>query len=171
MTIRPAERDDLPAAVASDDASIPGLMPAADTGPAAVASRAPWAAALDPPRRPLAEVEDAARATAEWRSPRTFDAPPACEATVEVGAGKVPHGRRGGPVRRPVDHAVAAYPPWRIRTLLAFVGAHDAPSIAPLAGSGFARRGLPPRVADLDGRQRGLAIRSLRVAGAGESRP
>ncbi|GIK84718.1 MAG: hypothetical protein BroJett026_01990 [Betaproteobacteria bacterium] len=171
VTIRPAERDDPPAPVAIDDASIPGRMPAADTGAATVAPRAPWAAAFDPPRRPRALIQDAARTPKGWRSPRTFDAPPACEATVVVGAGTVPPARRGGRAQHLAAHALAACPSWRIRTLLASLFAHDAPSFAPLAGPGFVRRGLPPRVADLDGLQRDLAIRGPRLAGAGEIRP
>jgi L-amino acid N-acyltransferase YncA len=49
------------------------------------------------------------------------------------------------------------------RTLLGFIFAHNRPSIALFEQAGFARWGLLPCVAELDGTERDLAILGRRV--------
>ncbi len=50
-----------------------------------------------------------------------------------------------------------------MRTLLGFVFAHNAPSIALFGQAGFAAWGRLPRVAELDGIRRDLCILGLEV--------
>jgi phosphinothricin acetyltransferase len=50
-----------------------------------------------------------------------------------------------------------------IRTLLAFIFAHNAPSLRLFQAAGFERWGLLPRVAEMDGREYSLAILGRRM--------
>ena len=58
---------------------------------------------------------------------------------------------------------LASAPALRIRTVLAFVFAHNAPSIALFEAAGFEAWGRLPRVAELDGIERDLAILGRRI--------
>lgn len=166
MTIRTARRDDLPAIVAIYNASIPGRMATADTTPVSVDQRLAWFAEFEPARRPLWVATDAAGTVKAWLSLRSFYGRPAYAATVEIGVYTAPDARRNGLAQRLVAHAVGACPSLGIRTLLAFVFGHNAPSIALFERFGFARWGLLPGVAELDGVERDLAVLGLRVADA-----
>ena len=55
-------------------------------------------------------------------------------------------------------HAIAAAPALGLRTLLGFIFAHNAPSLALFERAGFAVWGRLPRVAELDGVARDLSI-------------
>jgi phosphinothricin acetyltransferase len=158
VSIRAARAADLPAIVAIYNAAIPGRMATADTEPVTVAQREPWFREFDPLRRPLwvhCSNDDVAQA---WLSLRSFYGRPAYQATVEVAAYTAPEARRRGLAQALLRHAIAAAPGLGIRTLLAFVFAHNAPSLALFERHGFARWGLLPRVAELDGIERDLAI-------------
>ena len=75
----------------------------------------------------------------------------------------LPAAQRRGVGKSLLAHALAAAPALRIRTVLAFVFAHNAPSIALFEKAGFAPWGELPRVAELDGVERDLAILGRRV--------
>jgi len=162
--IRHAKANDLPAIVAIYNASIPGRMATADLEPVSVASRESWFRDFDPARRPLWVYCDAAGDRVDgWLSLRSFYGRPAYDATVEVAVYCAPDRRRQGIARALLSHAIAEAPACGIRTLLGFVFGHNAPSLALFGAFGFARWGLLPRVADLDGLARDLAILGRRV--------
>lgn len=163
MSIRVAQPADLPTIVSIYNASIPGRMATADTAPVTVADRAAWFADFDPARRPLWVFCDAANAPLGWLSVRSFYGRPAYHATAEVGAYVAPEARQRGVARRLLDHALHQAPALGLRTLLAFVFAHNAPSIALFGNVGFTQWGLLPRVAELDGVERDLAILGRRL--------
>jgi phosphinothricin acetyltransferase len=162
VPIRHAQADDLTDIVAIYNASIPGRMATADVAPVTVSSRRAWFAEFDPARRPLYVF--AAPRVRGWLSLRSFYGRPAYAATAETGLYVAPDARRQGIGRSLLRHAIAAAPGLRLRTLLAFVFAHNAASIALFGSEGFERWGLLPRVAELDGVERDLAILGLRVA-------
>ena len=163
MSIRVAQLADLPAIVAIYNASIPGRMATADTQPVTVAQRATWFADFEPKRRPLWVFCDATNDPLGWLSVRSFYGRPAYHATAEVGAYVAPDARRQGVARRLLDHALQQAPALGLRTLLAFVFAHNAPSIALFDNVGFRTWGLLPQVAELDGVERDLAILGRRL--------
>ena len=165
MPIRHARPADLPEIVAIYNASIPGRMATADTAPVSVESRRPWFDEFDPARRPL-WVHDDADGVAAWLSIRSFYGRPAYASTVETGVYVAPRARRCGLGRALLAHAIAAAPGLSIRTLLAFVFAHNVPSVRLFEAAGFRGWGLLPAVAELDGVARDLAILGLRVAAA-----
>ena len=162
--IRFAQLADLPAIVAIYNGAIPGRMATADTEPVTVASREAWFAEFDPARRPLWVFTDTTtEAILGWLSLRSFYGRPAYAGTVEAGVYTDPAARRRGIGKSLLAHALAAAPRIGIRTVLAFVFAHNAPSIALFEGAGFAAWGRLPRVAEMDGIERDLAILGRRV--------
>jgi len=165
VPLRHAQASDLPEIVAIYNASIPGRMATADLAPVTVESRRPWFAEFDPARRPLwvhCDMEGAPPRA--WLSLRSFYGRPAYHATAEVAVYTAPDARRRGLAKVLLRHAIAQAPSLGLRTILAFVFGHNAPSIALFAAHGFARWGTLPRVAELDGVERDLAILGLRLA-------
>jgi L-amino acid N-acyltransferase YncA len=153
----------LPDIVAIYNASIPARMATADTEPVTVAARRAWFAEFDPARRPLWVHAGAAGAVDGWLSLRSFYGRPAYRATVETGVYVATSAQRKGIGRALLAHAIACAPALGIRTLLAFVLGHNAPSVALFERAGFSRWGLLPRVAELDGVERDLAILGRRL--------
>lgn len=146
------------------NASIPGRMATADTAPVTVAQREPWFREFDPGTRPLwVATAEGGSAVEGWLSLRSFYGRPAYRATVEVGVYVAPEAQRRGVARRLLDHALACAPTLGVRTMLAFVFGHNAPSIALFERAGFVAWGHLPQVAELDGVERDLAILGRRI--------
>ena len=140
-------------------------MATADTTPVTVASRRPWFDEFDPARRPL--WVHAGRRVDGWLSLRSFYGRPAYAATVETGVYVAPSAQRRGVGSALLAHAMQAAPSLGIRTMLAFVFAHNAASVALFSRHGFAPWGRLPGVAELDGVERDLAILGIRLPAAG----
>jgi len=162
--IRFAQLDDLPRIVAIYNAAIPGRMATADTVPVTVADRQEWFAEFDPAHRPLWVLADPSDEVQGWLSLHSFYGRPAYAATVEVSVYCHPAVRRRGVGERLLDHALDASPALGIRTMLGFVFGHNEPSIALFEQAGFKAWGRLPRVAELDGIERDLAILGRRIA-------
>ncbi len=164
--IRHATIEDLAAIVGIYNASIPGRLATADTEPVTTEARRGWFADFAAQRRPL-WVYDTGTEVAAWLSLRSFYGRPAYRRTVEVGVYVDPaHGRRGiGSAL--LAHALATAPGLDILTLLGFVFAHNAPSLALFLGHGFSQWGRLDRVAELDGRERDLLILGRRIEATG----
>ena len=163
MTIRDAQPSDLPAIVAIYNASIPGRMATADTEIVSVAARESWFRDFTPDRRPLWVSTGPANEVEAWLSVRSFYGRPAYHRTAELGVYTAPDARRRGLARTLLGHAIARAPGLGLATLLGFVFAHNAPSLALFERAGFARWGHLPRVAELDGIERDLVILGRRV--------
>lgn len=161
-TIRPARSEDLPAIVSIYNASIPGRLATADTEPVTVAEREPWFRTFDPASRPLWVLEDAGEVRA-WLSLKSFYGRPAYHRTVESAVYVAPEHQRRGYAGRLLAHALEAAPGLGIASILAFVFAHNEPSVALFMRHGFAGWGRLPRVAELDGLERDLLILGRRL--------
>lgn len=161
-TLRTARADDLPAIVSIYNASIPGRMATADTEPVTVAQREEWFKSFDPVNRPLWVLEEAGEVRA-WLSLKSFYGRPAYRRTVETAVYVAPDHQRRGYAGRLLAHALEAAPGLGIATLLAFVFAHNEPSVALFVRHGFAGWGRLPRVAELDGVERDLLILGCRL--------
>ncbi len=165
VPIRRAQSPDLPEIVAIYNASIPGRMATADTLPVTVAQRRSWFEDFAATGRPLWVCCDAADgAIAGWLSLRSFYGRPAYHATVEIAVYVAPDRLRAGIARKLVGHALAEAPGLGIRTILAFVFGHNAPSVRLFEAFGFAGWGRLPAVAELDGVERDVLILGRRVA-------
>ena len=162
MGIRHANPGDLPAVVAIYNASIPGRMATADTAPVTVAQREEWFRAFDPASRPL-WIYEVDGAPAAWLGLRSFYGRPAYHRTVESAVYVDPEHQRRGIARALLAHALVEAPSLGIATVLGFIFAHNAPSIRLFEAHGFSRWGLLPRVCEVDGVERDVAILGRRV--------
>ena len=162
MQIRDARIEDLPAIVAIYNSTVPTRMVTADTEPVSVASREKWFAEHSAARRPLWIAEDNGQVIG-WLSYSSFYGRPAYNSTCEVSVYLAPEHRRRGLgtqlVLRSIEHA----PLIGVATLLGFIFGHNEPSLRLFDKLGFARWGLLPRVALLDGVERDLIIVGRRV--------
>jgi phosphinothricin acetyltransferase len=165
IRIRNAELADLAGIVDIYNASIPSRLATADTEPVTVEQRQPWFREFEPARRPLWVAEGPESGVLGWLSLRSFYGRPAYAATVEVGVYVAPEAQGRGIATALLDHALDAAPNLGIRTILAFVFAHNAASIRLFERAGFARWGVLPQVAELDGVERDLAILGRRIDG------
>lgn len=163
--IRNAELADLASIVAIYNASIPGRLATADTAPVTVEQRLSWFREFDPAKRPLWVAESPEPGVLGWLSLRSFYGRPAYAATVEVAIYVAPAAQGRGVATALLDHAQAAAGGLGIRTILAFVFAHNTPSVRLFERAGFTGWGLLPRVAELDGVERDLTILGHRVGG------
>lgn len=162
VTIRLARPDDLPRIVAIYNTSIAGRLATADTSPVTVAERQDWFRCFDPARRPLWVHCDAGDVPMAWLSLRSFYGRPAYASTVEVGVYTAPEALRQGRGAALLAHAIEAMPSLKIKTLLAFIFAHNEPSLRLFEQVGCVRWGLLPRVAELDGIERDVVILGFR---------
>ena len=166
-SVRHACHEDLSAIVAIYNASIPGRLATADTEPVTVAAREGWFHEHSPERRPLLVVEDG-QGIAGWLSIRSFYGRPAYHATVELGYYVAPDRQRQGVGRLLLNEAVSRASALGVRTLLAFVFRHNAPSARLLETFGFTQWGLLPAVAEMDDREYDVRIMGRRVVAAGD---
>jgi L-amino acid N-acyltransferase YncA len=162
MTIRHAAATDLPAVVAIYNAAIPDRMATADTAPVTVQQREEWFRGFDPSSRPLWVLEQDGE-VAGWLGLRSFYGRPAYHRTVESAVYVAPAHRRRGVARRLLAHALAQCPGLGIHNVLAFVFAHNAPSIELFERQGFHGWGLLPRVCEMDGIERDVRILGRRL--------
>jgi L-amino acid N-acyltransferase YncA len=163
MTIRHAVATDLPAVVEIYNASIPGRMATADTSPVSVQQREEWFRGFDPASRPLWVLEEEGR-VAGWLGLRSFYGRPAYHRTVESAVYVAPSRQRRGVARQLLAHGLGQCPALGIGNVLAFVFAHNHPSIRLFQEHGFSQWGLLPGVCEMDGIERDVAILGLKLA-------
>ncbi|WP_019637981.1 GNAT family N-acetyltransferase [Paenibacillus fonticola] len=98
-----------------------------------------------------------------WLSFQSFYGRPAYDGTAEISIYISSTFRGQGIGSLLIGKAIAACPEIEVKTLLGFVFAHNAGSMALLRKHGFEQWGLLPRVANLDGTERDLVILGRRV--------
>ena len=162
LTFRHATAEDLPEIVRIYNSTIASRKATADTECVSVADREPWFRAHDAKKRPLwiAEKEGT---TVGWASLQSFYGRPAYDATAEISI-YLDERFRG----RGYGHAVLGYCMENalrcgVRTLLAFIFAHNDASLRLFEQAGFEAWGSLPDIARLDGRERTLKIYGKRI--------
>lgn len=162
MNLRDAVETDLPRIVEIYNAAIPGRMATADTEPILVESRLTWYKEHHPHSRPLwvAELEGD---IAGWLSFRSFYGRPAYHSTAEISIYVSPHYQRCGVGKKLLQQAIHQSPRLKLNTLVAFVFAHNKPSLQLLEKHNFQCWGYLPKVAELDGIERDLIILGLQL--------
>ena len=161
-SIRHAEPGDLPDIVEIYNASIPGRLATADMTPVTVADRKEWFGAFDRGTRPLWVYETGGK-TLGWLGFRSFYGRPAYHRTVESAVYVAPDHQREGIARRLLAHALDECPRLGIANVLAFVFAHNMPSVTLFEAHGFGRWGLLPKVCEMDGREHDVLILGKRI--------
>jgi L-amino acid N-acyltransferase YncA len=162
MTIRNATEIDLPAIVAIYNAAIPSRMATADLEPVSIESRVAWFRGRSPVKYPLwvIEVDDA---VAGWLSFQCFYGRPAYQKTAEISIYIAPKYHRCGLGRQLLAQAIHQSPSLGLKTLICFIFAHNQPSLKLFETFGFQLWGHLPKVAELDGVERDLAIMGLHI--------
>ena len=161
-TIRHAEHGDLPAIVSIYNASIPGRMATADTEAVTVEQREEWFRGFNRQSRPI-WVYDADGTIGGWLGLRSFYGRPAYHRTVESAVYVTPEHQREGIARKLLAHALEQCPSLGIANVLAFVFAHNMPSVTLFEAHGFGRWGLLPKVCELDSLERDVLILGRRI--------
>lgn len=162
-SIRLARDPDLPRIVEIYNAAIPTRRSTADLEPVSVRSRVAWFAIHDPERRPIWVIERGGVVDG-WLSLSDFYGRPAYAATAEVGLYLAPEAQGAGLGGQLLRHAIDAAPGLGVRTLLWISFADNEASMALASRYGFEPWGLLPRVAELDGERRDVAMLGLELA-------
>jgi phosphinothricin acetyltransferase len=160
--IRHATGADLPAVVAIYNASIPGRLATADTEPVTVAQREEWFRAFDAKSRPMWVFESGGKVVG-WLGLRSFYGRPAYHRTVESAVYVAPEHQREGVARKLLGYALAECPSLGVANVLAFVFAHNMPSVTLFEAHGFGRWGLLPKVCEMDGKEHDVLILGKRL--------
>lgn len=156
MQIRNAEAADLTAIVDIYNQSIPDRLATADTEPIAVADRLKWYRDRSP-NRPLWVATERERILG-WLSWQNFYGRPAYQHTAEISVYVATDYHNRGVGSRLLERAIAKSPELQLSTLLAFVFAHNQPSLKLFTKYGFEQWGYMPEIAELDDIQRSLII-------------
>jgi L-amino acid N-acyltransferase YncA len=162
MFIREASEQDLPAIVGIYNSTIEGRLATADTEPVSVESRLPWFREHKAGYRPLWVTEDEGW-IAGWLSFQSFYGRPAYHATVEVSIYISPDYRGKGIGATMLQYAITQCPSLGVQSLVGFIFAHNRPSLQLFEKFGFEQWGYLPKVAELDGVERDLAILGKRL--------
>ena len=162
MYIRDATEEDLTAIVDIYNSTIGDRIATADTEPITVESRLSWLQNRDFRYRPIWVIETD-KLIVGWLSFNNFYGRPAYSHTAEISIYVAANYRRRGIGNQLLEHAIATCPQLRIKILLGFIFAHNQPSLNLFQKYGFEQWGLLPQVAQLDERERDLAILGLKV--------
>ncbi len=150
MDIRHARPSDIERVVAIYNQTIPQRMATADLEPVTVAHRRGWFHERDPQRRPLYVVPGADGAVVAWLSVNDFYGRAAYAATAEIGVYVDEAARGQGIGSQLLEHVIGCAPQLGLSTLLAFIFAHNTPSVTLFQRHGFIPWGHLPAVACLD---------------------
>jgi L-amino acid N-acyltransferase YncA len=155
--IREATIEDLPAIIEIYNTSIPGRMATADLEPVTVASRMEWFLAHNPELRPLwvLTTDDKIKA---WLSFRSFYGRAAYRHTAEISVYVSPDSLRQKLGDRLLSKAIETAPQLDLKTLVAFIFAHNQPSLNLFKKHDFQQWGYLPQIAELNGIDRDLVI-------------
>src|SRR5438128_644196 len=157
MIIRDAVESDLPAIIDIYNAAIATRLYTAQLEPVTVESRRHWLTEHSPDRYPFWVLEIDGQ-TAGWLTLKSFLPRCAYRGTAEVSVYVSEKFRRRGIGRRLLEEAITRAPSLEISAMVGLIFAHNEPSLKLFTQLGFARWGLLPGVARLDGIERDLTI-------------
>lgn len=160
---RDATREDLPQIVEIYNSTIASRQVTSDTEPVSVESKEAWFNAHTPDHRPLWVVEQDGRILG-WVSLTTFYGRPAYDGTVEISIYIHEAARGKGIGRYLVEEMMAFGPSIGIHTLLAFIYAHNPPSLQLFKAFEFEQWGYMPKVCILDGIARDVVLLGKQIA-------
>ena len=160
--IREATEADLPTIVEIYNASIPSRLATADLIPVTIESRLTWFKMHFINNRPIwvLEIEEN---IAGWLSLQNFYGRPAYRQTAEISIYVAPSYKRQGVGQELLGKAIATSPQLDVTNLLAFIFAHNEPSLNLFKKHQFQQWGYLPEVAKLDDQKRDLVILGRKV--------
>ncbi len=157
VAFKPATQEDLPAIVATYNATVASRQVTADLDPVSVESRLSWFNSHNPQRRPLWLVT-INHEYAGWMSFNSFYGRPAYDGTVEVSIYLEERHRGKGLGKACLQKAIAVAPAMGVQNLIGFIFGHNIPSLNLFYGFGFEKWAHLPGVASMDGVERDLVI-------------
>ncbi|HLS96118.1 MAG TPA: GNAT family N-acetyltransferase [Sphingobacterium sp.] len=163
LVYRDARLTDLNDIVAIYNTTIASRMVTADTEEVTPSSRLKWFEEHSPDRRPLWIIENSGGHTIGWVSFQSFYGRPAYDATAEVSIYLNPEARGKGVGKQVLEHTLTRAPLLGIKTLLAFIFAHNKPSLSLFYRFGFEEWAHFPQVAEMDGQEYSLKILGKRL--------
>jgi len=163
LVYRDATLQDLPSVVAIYNSTVPSRLVTADTEQVTVAHKEAWFTAHNTYNRPLWMVETTHGNLVGWISFQDFYGRPAYKGTVEISIYLDEKQRKKGYGREILRHALREAPTMGIHTILAFIFAHNSPSLKLFSDEGFEKWGNLPDIAVLDGIHRSLVILGRKV--------
>lgn len=157
MIIRDASEADLPAIVEIYNEAIRGRISTAQLEEVSVEQRRPWFREHSAKAHPLwvAELDGQ---IAGWFSFHPFIKRAAYRGTAEISVYVSEKFRRGGLGKALLEQAIAHSPQLQISALIGYVFDHNEPSLELFERAGFDRWGFLPRVARVDGVERGVVV-------------
>ena len=157
MKIRDATQSDLPAIVDIYNVAIATRISTAQLEPVSLESRRDWLKEHSPDKHPFWVTEHDGEVVG-WLSLKPFIARAAYRGTAELSVYVDERHRRHGIGRALLEKAIAEARSLGIGAFVGLIFAHNEPSLRLFSELGFARWGLLPRVALLDGIERDLVI-------------
>lgn len=162
ITIRDAQFSDLPEIVSIYNSTVASRIVTADTEPVTVESRQTWFESHSPEKRPLWVAVEGENIIG-WISFKSFYGRPAYDHTAEIAIYLHQDYRGQGLGRELLEYVIKLSPKLKLKTLLGFVFAHNAPSLSLFGKAGFTIWGHLPKVAEIDGAEFDLLILGLRL--------
>ena len=152
-----ATHADLSAIVAIYNQAIPGRLATADLEPVTVADREEWFAGHNQQSRPLWKII-VNQQLAGWISLESFYGRPAYAKTAEISIYIANDFQHQGLGQQALDFVIDQLSRLNVNALVAFIFAHNTPSLTLFKKNGFTEWGHLPDVAVLDGQTRSLNI-------------
>lgn len=162
MIIKYAVLDDLPDIVDIYNSTIPGRKVTADLKPLTVEDKLPWFKEHNNNCRPLFVVLDNEEIIA-WLSFSSFYGRPAYNGTAELSIYIREENRHQGIGKILLKKAIDLAPALKVENLLAFIFAHNEPSLKLFKKFNFDQWAYLPGVAKLDGIYRDLVILGYKI--------
>jgi L-amino acid N-acyltransferase YncA len=157
MEIRDAVEADLPAIIDIYNVAVTTRIATAQLEPVTLEERRDWLKEHSPARHPFWVVEVDGQ-VAGWLTIKPFLPRCAYRGTVELSVYVDQKFRRRGIARSLLEEAIARGPSLGVSAMVGLIFGHNQPSLQLFEQLGFERWGLLPRVAQLDGVERDLAI-------------
>lgn len=158
MIFRDATLDDLPKIVEIYNSTVASRLVTADLEPISVQSKVEWFHRHNSATRPLWMVEDDEKNTIGWVSFQDFYGRPAYRKTAEISIYIDEKFRGKGFGQEVLKSVLEKCPHLGIENLLAFIFAHNLPSLNLFEKFGFELWGNLKNIADLDGEKQSLVI-------------
>lgn len=158
MTFRNATLDDLPKIVEIYNSTVASRLVTADLEPVSVESKLAWFHQHNSEFRPLWMVQDSQEETIGWVSFQDFYGRPAYHKTAEISIYIDEKFRDKGFGKQILELSIERCPELGIENLLAFIFAHNLPSLTLFEKFGFELWANLKNIAELDGEKRSLII-------------
>ncbi len=158
MTFRDAALEDLPKIVEIYNSTVASRFVTADLEPVSVESKLDWFHQHNSEFRPLWMIEDFHKNTIGWVSFQDFYGRPAYQKTAEISIYLSDDSRGKGYGKKILQYCIEKAPNLGVENLLAFIFAHNLPSLSLFEKFGFELWANLKNIAELDGEKRSLII-------------